>query len=207
MAREKDEGKRSAILLAAKRLFAERGFHETSVSDLARETGLPVGSIYTYFENKEAVVQTVIEEGWEDFFEDLSGAMKSDRSPEDKIALVLYGFLPGLFRDVDLISLILSDLQRWAGFPDKLERLALLISSLVGELSEKRGVSFNFPPRLAVPALTIYFLGSLDSVRLSKSAGLGIRHEDILDFIRFTVENAFGVRIDPAAASGIRSQP
>ncbi|MBL8968279.1 MAG: helix-turn-helix transcriptional regulator, partial [Spirochaetaceae bacterium] len=71
MAREKDEAKRRAILAAAKRLFAERGFHGTSVADLARGTGLPVGSIYTYFENKEALMASVLEEGWNLFFEGL----------------------------------------------------------------------------------------------------------------------------------------
>ena len=60
MARERDEGKRLAILAAAKRLFASRGFHGGSVSDLAHEVDLPVGSIYTYFENKEAIVAAIV---------------------------------------------------------------------------------------------------------------------------------------------------
>ena len=61
MAREKDEGKRQAIMAAAKKLFAQEGFHGASISDMARETGLPVGSIYTYFENKEDLIRSVID--------------------------------------------------------------------------------------------------------------------------------------------------
>ena len=81
MAREKDETKRSAILAAAKRLFAKQGFHGTSISDLARETDLPVGSIYTYFENKEALIRIVVEEGWGEFFDGLLRILGTASTP------------------------------------------------------------------------------------------------------------------------------
>ncbi len=48
--------KRERIFAAAVKLFAERGFHGTSVPDLAREAGVGAGTIYRYFESKEALV-------------------------------------------------------------------------------------------------------------------------------------------------------
>jgi AcrR family transcriptional regulator len=199
MAREKDESKRQAILAAAKRLFAERGFHGASVSDLARETGLPVGSIYTYFENKDDVARTVIEEGWEVFFQELVSALEAADGPAGKLSIVVDRFLPALFRDVDLITLILSEAGRTTNFEEKLDRLAELFRGIVDEMSAKRGLAFDFSPRQAKAAVTLYFLGCLDTVRLARDAGLSVSPDDVLRFVRTSVENTFGSPLDPGA--------
>ncbi len=197
MARERDEGKRLAILAAAKRLFAAHGFYGTSVSDLAREVDLPVGSIYTYFDGKEAIIRTVIEEGWEAFFAALAGAISGPGKPEDRLALIVYRFLPELFADVDLISIILAEADKGAGLEGKLERLATLIAGLVEELAAARGVEMDFAPKRAMAAIAVYFLGSLDAVRISRSIGINVGPEDVIDFIKLSVENSFGVELKP----------
>lgn len=204
MAREKDEAKRQAILGAAKRLFAERGFKGASMAELAGRVDLPVGSIYTYFENKDALARAVIEEGWEAFFENLSSAIASAAGPERGLALIVYKFLPELFQDLDLIALIVSEAWRLpggyesVGLEEKLERLVSLIVGLLAKLAKSRGLSFEFPPRRAMAALSLYFLGALDSVRLTRSTSLGFDQNDVVDFIAFSIENSFGLRIDPA---------
>lgn len=50
------EDKRRAILEAALELFVERGFHGTAVPEVAQKAGVGAGTIYRYFENKEALV-------------------------------------------------------------------------------------------------------------------------------------------------------
>ena len=200
MAREKDEGKRQAIMAAAKKLFAQEGFHGASISDMARETGLPVGSIYTYFENKEDLIRTVIDEGWGEFFDGLTLALSRAESPERKFAII-YRILPGLFEDVDLISILLSEAARFADIEGKLERLSAIIADLVLELARKQEIRMAFSPEQAKAAIALYFLGSLDSVRLSRNAGLGISAESIIAFIAFTIENSFRISLDASLAS------
>ena len=51
--------KREAIFGAALVLFAERGFHGTSVPDIAQRAGVGAGTIYRYFEGKEALVNAL----------------------------------------------------------------------------------------------------------------------------------------------------
>lgn len=53
------EAKRDAILQAALKLFAERGFHGTAVPEVSTAAGVGAGTIYRYFENKEALVNSV----------------------------------------------------------------------------------------------------------------------------------------------------
>lgn len=51
--------KPDAILDAALVLFAERGFHGTSVPDLAKAAGVGAGTIYRHFDSKEGVVNAL----------------------------------------------------------------------------------------------------------------------------------------------------
>lgn len=55
----KVEDKREAILEAALALFAERGFHGTAVPAIADKAQVAAGTIYRYFENKEALVNAL----------------------------------------------------------------------------------------------------------------------------------------------------
>ena len=53
---------RHAIIEAAIRLFANRGYDKTSIEDLAREAGVGKGTIYGYFHNKEEIFLAFCEE-------------------------------------------------------------------------------------------------------------------------------------------------
>src|SRR3954470_8651647 len=55
-------GKREAILDAALQLFSERGFHGTAVPLVADLAGVGAGTVYRYFDSKEALVNAVYQE-------------------------------------------------------------------------------------------------------------------------------------------------
>jgi TetR/AcrR family fatty acid metabolism transcriptional regulator len=48
--------KRQHVLDAAAGVFAEKGFHAATIKDVARAAGVAHGSVYTYFESKEALL-------------------------------------------------------------------------------------------------------------------------------------------------------
>lgn len=54
-----DPNKLNAILDAALDLFVEQGFHGTTVPSIADKAGVGAGTIYRYFENKEALVNAL----------------------------------------------------------------------------------------------------------------------------------------------------
>src|SRR5205809_7999180 len=53
------DDKRRLILDAALGVFAERGYHGTTVPEVAEAAGVGTGSLYRYFEHKEALVNEV----------------------------------------------------------------------------------------------------------------------------------------------------
>ena len=48
--------RRGQILNAAARVFAAKGFHPTTIKDIARDAGIADGTVYIYFENKSALL-------------------------------------------------------------------------------------------------------------------------------------------------------
>ena len=54
--------KREAITAAALELFVERGFYGTAVPEIADLAGVGAGTIYRYFESKEALVNAIYRE-------------------------------------------------------------------------------------------------------------------------------------------------
>ncbi len=74
--RNKAPDKRDRILQAAVRVFAQKGFYVARVADVAREAGVADGTIYLYFESKEALLQGLFEESMDrilDMMRELGG--------------------------------------------------------------------------------------------------------------------------------------
>mgnify|MGYP006276727265 CR=1 FL=1 len=50
------------LLDAAAAEFAERGFHEASISGITRRAGTALGSFYTYFDSKDAIFSALVQD-------------------------------------------------------------------------------------------------------------------------------------------------
>jgi AcrR family transcriptional regulator len=59
-----DRGRRTRekLLAAARRLFEERGYAATRMSDISPEAGVSHGTVYTWFADKEAVLRALVDE-------------------------------------------------------------------------------------------------------------------------------------------------
>ena len=74
MARLKSEDKRNAILVAATRLFAERGLTAAPTSEISKQAGVAEGTLFTYFKTKDHLINALYRE----IKLELADAMMSD---------------------------------------------------------------------------------------------------------------------------------
>ena len=68
MTKNVDQDTKRAIVEASMKLFARRGYHGTSIAQIAEATGLTKGALYWYFKGKEDLFLTVldcIKENWQ----------------------------------------------------------------------------------------------------------------------------------------------
>lgn len=80
LTRRQLQGERSKqdILDAAAALMSTRGYSGTSISELAKESGLPASSIYWHFESKAGVLAAVMERGAQYFVDNMRDTRLSD---------------------------------------------------------------------------------------------------------------------------------
>lgn len=128
--REKtDEVRRNHILEAAAKVFAERGYHRATIKDVARAAGVSDGSIYNVFENKTALLLSLL---------DPLAAVSNSAGPSPTEGADASARLEGYIR------------QRWDAFsPETLQVLrSVLAEALVND--ELRHLFFD---RVLAPAL------------------------------------------------------
>jgi AcrR family transcriptional regulator len=63
--------KKQLIMDTALELFAENGFHATSISQIARTAKISKGLTYNYFESKNDILEEIMEQGFNEIYENL----------------------------------------------------------------------------------------------------------------------------------------
>lgn len=79
------ESKEAHILECAARLFARFGLRKTTIDDIARDAGLGKGTIYLYFESKEAIFTAFIKNEMAQTVKKLQREVERAVSVEDKL--------------------------------------------------------------------------------------------------------------------------
>ncbi len=84
------DGTRGRILLAGLGLFAEHGFHGTSIRDIAAEAAVQSASLYAHFPSKEAILAELVLAGHEEHHTRLVTALlDSGSDPRDRLAALV----------------------------------------------------------------------------------------------------------------------
>jgi len=129
--REK-ERRRQQIIVAAKRVFSEKGFNKATMEDIAHEAELSPGTLYLYFKNKEELYASLSLRILQYLHIRVEHVNKEDLAPEQKMdALVeamydVYAFDP-------LILINMFHLQS----SETLKNLSPKLMSEIEELSRK----------------------------------------------------------------------
>jgi TetR/AcrR family transcriptional regulator, fatty acid metabolism regulator protein len=89
--------KRRAILHAAVRVFADKGYHGCRIADVARAAGVAYGLVYHYFRNKDELLESVFAEQWTIFINALAAIDAGPGSAADKMAGI-FGFVFDVYK-------------------------------------------------------------------------------------------------------------
>jgi len=81
--------RREEMLRAAEKLFAERGFHATSVRDLADMLSIRGGSLYAHIESKDDLLWEIVSDAADRFFAAIDPIVQSDLLTIEKLRRVI----------------------------------------------------------------------------------------------------------------------
>jgi len=157
--------KRRVILDAAVRVFAQQGFNQCRVSDIADEAGVAYGLVYHYFRSKDEVLDTLFLERWNvmlDVIRELDG---QDLAPREKLYAIASFIVDSYSHDPDLMKVIIVEVTRAANsfgqtHLQKITEAYELIAGIV-ERAQADGVfKDTVTPRFAALA----FYGAIEQV-------------------------------------------
>jgi TetR/AcrR family transcriptional regulator, cholesterol catabolism regulator len=100
--------RREELSRQAARLFAEKGYHGTSIGDLAEAMGVQKGSLYAHIEGKEDLLFETMRAGAEAFHAALD-AIPEELRPAEKIRLALRGHLRVVAEQLELATVFVQE--------------------------------------------------------------------------------------------------
>ena len=93
VAQKRSEIRKEKILRSAERIFAQKGFQEATISDVAREAGVSDATIYEYFSSKEELLFSIPGETTRRGKETLELQLAYIRGSANKIRSIIYHYL------------------------------------------------------------------------------------------------------------------
>ena len=100
---------REDVVRAAGRLFAERGYHGTSMRDLGRELGLLGSSLYAHVESKQDLLVDVVEEGARLFQDSADRAARADSDGATTLDALIAGHVDVVLDNAEVARTFLNE--------------------------------------------------------------------------------------------------
>jgi len=111
--------KRDAILRAAIDVFAERGFFNAQVADVARAAGVAAGTVYLYFKGKDDLLVSIFERSMRDGLTKGRAAVADTSDPHERLRRLARAHLARLGRDRNLAIVFQVELRQSTKFMER----------------------------------------------------------------------------------------
>ena len=114
--------RRDELRAIAARLFAEKGFKNTTVRDIAEAAGILSGSLYHHFDSKESMVDEILSTFQDELFGRYDAILLSDAAPRAKLEQAVQVSFEAIDRHRDEVAIF----QNEAAYLGTFERFAYL---------------------------------------------------------------------------------
>jgi AcrR family transcriptional regulator len=183
------------IIAAAAKLFKEKGYHATTIQDVADEVGMLKGSLYYHIKSKEELLYLVTKEPIRELIERQKKLMESRLPPQQKIVDFVRSHLHAFDENYPHMFVFLQEKSSLAG-PVQAEvagidfRYETLLEAILQEGVE-RGI---FRPELDLKMMAFSILGMCNWMFKWYSKGGRLTIDDIAHNMAETVLNGITTR-------------
>ena len=126
--------KRDAILRAAIDVFAERGFFNAQVADVARGAGVAAGTVYLYFKGKDDLLVSIFERSMREGLANGRAAVAKLDDPRERLVRLARAHLARLGADRNLAIVFQVELRQSTKFMERFS--ATLLRDYLGLIRE-----------------------------------------------------------------------
>ncbi len=157
--------KRDAILRAAIDVFAERGYFNAQVADIARAAGVAAGTVYLYFRSKDDLLVTIFERTVKAQLQEGRAVTAAVADPAERLRRFAQLHLSMLGRDRKLAIVFQVELRQSLKFMERFS--STLLREYLGQIraaieqGQEQGL---FRADLNATAAAKMFFGALDEM-------------------------------------------
>ena len=106
------DGRREQILQAAQKLFAEKGFRETNLHDVATQLGFRRQAVYHYFPSKDEILYELIDRAGQAIATSAQQILNTGTPPTEVLAEVVRNHVRQVLTHVDVFRIQFSELYK-----------------------------------------------------------------------------------------------
>ncbi len=103
--------KREAILRAAIKVFAQKGYFNSKVADIAKEAGIADGTVYLYFKSKDEILHSIFDRAMGEFIAEGKREIAEIETAEGRLRRIAQLHLGRLGADRDLAIVFQVELR------------------------------------------------------------------------------------------------
>ena len=145
MSRPKKKNKIEEIQRVTAHLFAYKGYHPTTMRDIARELGMNKSSLYHYFESKEDLLFKLANDALDDCLVTLEKICTTDLPAEEKLKEVLVFYIRYYAGDQEGLTVMANELnslneEHRLILIEKQRHYVQLIKAILKELSDQNKI-------------------------------------------------------------------
>jgi len=111
--------KRDLILRAATRVFAQNGFFQSQVADVARVAGVAAGTVYLYFKGKDDLLVSIFERSMGGVIAEGQAVLDGVTDPAERLRRIAHLHLGWLGRDKNLAVVFQVELRQSVKFMER----------------------------------------------------------------------------------------
>lgn len=151
-------GKRERILRAAVEVFAQNGYFNAKVSEVAKRAGVADGTIYLYFQGKEDLLLNVFHEHMSRYLELLREALDGAEHADESLRRAIRFHLEVLGRDRSLAVVFQVELRQSLKFMSLFSQSELaaylsILRSIVEKGQQERQFRASINPQLVAKSI------------------------------------------------------
>lgn len=176
---------REAIEQAARKLFAERGFHGTTLGDITSAAGKSTAAFYRYFADKEDLLAALAESflhdvvvpSWDDL--ELSNAPDDDRF----FSAVVTGYWNMFKQNIGVmiaVAQLAATQSRFAAVQNEFRRLGIDIVAASVRRAQEQGYGTDLHPEHVAAAIALLFENFTTVFADNSALGIEISDQDAI---------------------------
>jgi TetR/AcrR family transcriptional regulator, fatty acid metabolism regulator protein len=157
--------KREAIMRAATKVFAQSGYFNSKVADVAREAGVADGTVYLYFKSKEEILRSIFERNTSEAVREGRAELARIADPREKLRRIARQHLERLGADRDLAIVFQVELRGTTKFMEEFSAAGLAeYLGLIREVFEEGQAAGVFRRSLKAKLVAKVIFGALDEM-------------------------------------------